>query len=139
MSLSETISPLIGRWLLAWFYVGSARHIAADWQDVTEQLLARHVPVPPLAMLVVLVLLAIGVLSLVVGYHARHGAVMLFGLTVAAAFFLHDYWRIADPALRMAEHEIFIRDLAICGGLLIVIGLGPGPFSIDARGGGKKK
>jgi putative oxidoreductase len=138
MSLSETISPLIGRWLLVWFYAGSARHIATDWQDVADQLVARHVPLPPLAMLVVLVLLAIGMLSLAVGYQARHGAVMLFGLTIAAAFFLHDYWRMADPALRQMEREIFTRDVAICGGLLILIGLGPGPFSIDARGGKKK-
>ncbi len=138
MSLSEIISPFVGRLLLAWFYVASARHIAGHWQEVTDQLLAHHVPLPPLAMLVVLVLLAIGVLSLVAGYHARHGAVMLFGLTIATAFFMHDYWRIADAALRKAEYEIFIRDVAICGGLLILIGLGPGPFSIDARGVKKK-
>jgi len=138
MSLSEMISPLIGRWLLVWFYVSSARHIAMDWQEVADQLLAHHVPLPPLVMLVVLVLLGIGVLSLAVGYHARYGAVLLFGLTIAAAFFLHDYWRVADPALRQMEREIFIRDVAICGGLLILIGLGPGPFAIDARGRKKK-
>ena len=66
-------------------------------------------------------------------------AVILFGLTIAAAFAMHDFWHLANAASRDGEFEIFTRDVAICGGLLIMIGLGGGPFAIDNRtmGGGK--
>ena len=36
MSFSETISPLIGRWALAWFYLTGALHAAHAWSEVTE-------------------------------------------------------------------------------------------------------
>jgi putative oxidoreductase len=141
MSFSETISPLIGRWALAWFYLTSAGHIKDDWHAVAQQMLARHVPLPPLVLMVVLMLIFLGVLSLLLGYQARHGAVMLFGLTIAAAVVMHDYWHLADPVLRQVEFEIFARDVAICGGLLLIVGMGPGPFSIDGKlaSAGKKK
>jgi putative oxidoreductase len=140
MSFSETISPLIGRWALAWFYVTAALDAAHGWHALVRQMLLRQVPLSPLLLLIALVLTFMGALSLLFGYQARHGAVMLFGLTVAAALVLHDYWRIGEPALRRSEFEIFVRDVAICGGLLLLVGLGPGPFSIDGRSsGGKKK
>jgi putative oxidoreductase len=139
MSFSETVSPLIGRWMLAWFYVISARHLKDNWHDAVAQLVDRHVPLPQLVLLVVLVLVFAGVLSLAFGYHAKHGAVMLFGLTIAAAVVLHDYWHIEEAARRQAEMEIFARDVAICGALLMVVGMGSGPFSIDGKPGGKKK
>lgn len=140
MSFSETISPLVGRWALAWFYLAGARHLMEGWHRAVEQMLARQVPLPPLVLMVVLVLVFMGVLSLAFGYQARHGAVILFGLTITAAVVMHDYWHIDDPGLRRAEFEIFVRDVAICGGLLLLIGLGPGPFAIDRAPptGGKK-
>lgn len=133
MSFSETISPLIGRWALAWFYLTAALNAAHDWHALAGQMLARHVPLPPLILMVGLVLVFLGVISLAFGYQARHGAVVLFALTFAVAMVLHDYWHIADPALRQTQFGIFARDIAICGGLLVLIGLGPGPFAIDAK------
>jgi uncharacterized membrane protein YphA (DoxX/SURF4 family) len=66
---------------------------------------------------------------------------MLFGMTIVATFALHDYWHYADPQARAQQLSIFIRDFAICGGLLLMVGMGPGPFAVDNRGkgGGKKR
>ena len=139
MSFSETISPLIGRWLLAWYYLTATLHAGRDWRALTGLMHEHHVPLAPLVLLIVLVLAFMGVLSLAFGFQARHGAVMLFGLTAVAAFVMHDYWHIDDPAMRQAELEIFARDIAICGGLLLVVGMGPGPFSIDGKVGAAPK
>jgi putative oxidoreductase len=98
------------------------------------------VPIPPLVLLVALVLILLGSISLLFGYHTRHGAVMLFVMTVAATFALHDFWHYSDPAARTAQFSLFVRDFAICGGLLLMVGMGPGPFAIDnAPKGGKKR
>jgi putative oxidoreductase len=84
----------------------------------------------------VLALLAmlLGSLSLVVGYHTRHGAMLLFGLTVIASVLTHAYWTLTDPVTRAADYEIFIRNVAIAGGLLLLVGMGPGPFAFDNAG-----
>ncbi len=54
---------------------------------------------------------------------------------------MHDFWHIADTELRATELGIFARDIAICGGVLLMVGMGPGPFAVDNRGkgGGKRR
>jgi putative oxidoreductase len=141
MSFSETISPFLGRCMLVWFYGTAGMHIVNDWAHVSSQLDAHHVPVAPAVLLVALVFIFLGCISMLFGYHARHGAVLLFGLTAVAAFALHPFWQMANSDARTGEFEIFTRDVAICGGLLLMVGMGPGPFAIDNRsaGGGKGK
>jgi putative oxidoreductase len=139
MSFSETISPFLGRCAFIWFYMSGAMNILNDWHHIALQMDAKHVPLPPLILLVTLLVIFMGCIALLLGYHARHGAVMLFGLTVIAAVVMHDFWHIADPALRLQEFGIFSRDVAIAGGLLVIVGMGAGPFSIDNRAKGGKR
>ena len=141
MSFSETISPFFGRCAFVWFYLTSAMDILGNWHSIATDMTDKHVPIPPLVLLVVLVFIFMGCISLLFGYHTRHGAVLLFGLTIIAAFALHDFWHMADGAARGVEFDIFSRDLAISGGLLLMVGMGAGPFAIDNRtgGGGKGK
>ena len=142
MSFSETISPFFGRCAFVWFYMTSAMHILGNFHQVAAELSAKQVPLAPIVVLVALILIFMGSFSLLLGWQTRHGAVMLFGLTIVAAVTLHDFWRISDTALRAAEFGIFARDIAICGGLLLMVGMGPGPFAIDNRGkggGGKRR
>jgi putative oxidoreductase len=136
MSFSETISPFLGRCALVWFYGAAAMTIVHDWGRVSSMLEARHVPLAPALLLVALVFIFLGCVSLLLGYHTRHGAVLLFGLTIVATVTLHPFWLMNDG--RTAEFETFARDVAICGGLLLMVGMGPGPFAIDNRGGGGK-
>jgi putative oxidoreductase len=139
MSFSETISPFFGRCAFVYFYLTSAMDILGNWQGIAGELAAKHVPIPPLVLLVALVFIFIGSISLLLGWHTRYGAVMLFGMTIVATFALHDYWHYADPHARAAQLGIFTRDFAICGGLLLMVGMGPGPFAIDNQGKGGKK
>jgi putative oxidoreductase len=133
MSFSETIAPLLGRCALAWFYGAGAYNIVTNWTGLSQELIGKHVPLAPLVLVIALILMAMGAYSLLFGYHTRHGAVLLFAMTIIAAVSLHDFWHIADPAARRVEFEIFSRDMAICGGLLVIIGMGCGPWGWDNR------
>jgi len=131
MSFSEYISPLIGRFVLAWFYLSEAMRYAGQW-DATIQLLAlRNMPVPPLLLALSLIILFLGGFALVLGFHTRHGALLLFGFTIAASLALHNFWQIQNPIERAADYEIFARNMAIAGALLVLVGIGPGPIAID--------
>ena len=115
--------------------------IAANWRSLVVELADKHVPIPPLVLLVALILIVMGGISLLFGYHTRHAAVLLFGMTMIAAVTMHDFWHFPEAAGRAQQFAIFARDFAICGGLLLLVGLGPGPFAVDNRpkGGGKKR
>ena len=140
MSFSETISPFFGRCAFAWFYLTSAMDIAGNWRGLAHDMADKHVPIPALVLVLALILLIMGGISLLFGYHTRHGAILLFGMTMVAAVTMHDYWHYADAAARAHQFGIFARDFAICGGLLLMVGMGPGPFAVDNKvaGGGKK-
>ena len=143
MSFSETISPFFGRCAFVWFYLTGAMDILGNWRSIAADMAAKHVPIPPLVLLIVLVFILMGSISLLFGYHTRHGAILLFGMTMATAVIMHDFWHYADASARATQFGIFARDFAICGGLLMMVGLGPGPFAVDNRGkgggGGKKR
>jgi putative oxidoreductase len=139
MSFSETISPFFGRCAFVWFYMTAAMNILGDWHGIAAQMALKHVPLPPLVLLVVLVFIFMGCISLLFGYNTRHGAVLLFGMTAVAIVVMHDFWHTADAGARAIELGIFSRDLAICGGLLLMVGMGPGPFAIDNRASGGKR
>jgi putative oxidoreductase len=142
MSFSETISPFFGRCVFVYFFMSCAMDILGNWHGIATELAAKNLPIPPLVLLVALVFIFMGCISLLFGYHTRYGAVMLFGMTIVATFALHDFWHYADAHARAYQFSIFIRDFAICGGLLLMVGMGPGPFAIDNRGkggGGKRR
>jgi putative oxidoreductase len=143
MSFAETISPFFGRCAFVWFYITGAMDITQNWQTIVADLTAKHVPLPPLVLLVVLLLIVMGCISLLFGYHTRHAAILLFGMTMVAAVTMHDFWHFPEAAGRAQQFAIFARDFAICGGLLLLVGLGPGPLAVDnpskSGGGGKKR
>lgn len=133
MSFSELISPLVGRVVLAWFFLSEAYARAGAWDANVSLMTMLGIPVPQLLFVLALIAMILGGLSLLLGFHARHGAILLFGFTIVATVLMHDYWHIKNAVARAADYEIFARNVAIAGGLLIVIGLGAGPFAIDNR------
>lgn len=134
MSFSEYISPLVGRLMLAWFFLAEAIDLAGSWDPTIALMELRHVPAAPAVLALVLIVLFLGALSLLLGYQARYGAIFLFGLTVAATLVMHDFWTIRPGPDRVADYELFSRNAAIAGGLLVIVGLGPGRFAIDNVG-----
>ncbi|HEX4862067.1 MAG TPA: DoxX family protein [Rhizomicrobium sp.] len=139
MSFSELISPLIGRLALAWFFLSEVYTLARDWDGQVALLTFANLPAAPLLLALALLAMSLGGLSLLLGFHARHGAVLLFGFTAVATVLMHDYWHLKDAGARAADYEIFARNIAISGGLLMIVGMGAGPFALDNSGQKKKR
>jgi putative oxidoreductase len=141
MSVSEYLSPLVGRWVLAWYFLSQVIRYGGAWEQTILDLKVADIPAAPLVLVFVLTLLILGSLSLIFGFHVRHGAMLLFAVTLSAALLQHAFWRIGDPTARAGEFELFALDLAVAGGLLLLVGMGPGTLALDNRmgGGGKKK
>jgi putative oxidoreductase len=131
MSFSERISPLIGRAMMAWFFLSGALGIMGNFEGQAQLMMLSHLPVPQLLLVFVLVVLILGGLSLLFGFHTRAGALLLFAFTLIASMLMHDFWHINNPIDRAADFEIFARNVAIAGGLLLLVGMGPGAFAID--------
>ena len=138
MSFGEALAPFLGRLVLAWFFLTQAYRYALDWNDTTILLTMKNVPTPPVLLLTALTGIVLGSISLVLGFRTRAGALALFAITIAATVTMHDYWHLRAAAARSADFDIFARNIAIAGGLLMLIGMGSGRFAIDGPERGEK-
>lgn len=76
-----------------------------------------------------------GGLSLLLGYKARLGALALILFLVPVTLVFHSWWTYADPTQQRVNMLFFLHNLALMGGLLLFVAVGPGPLSLDRRGG----
>jgi len=134
MSLSEYLAPLVGRMAFGWFFLSQVVLYGGDWDKTVLKMMVAGIPSAPFVLAVTLFMLVLGSLSLILGFFARYGALLLFAVTIVAAVLLHNYWQIGDnPVLRQTEYELFGCNVAIAGGLLLLVGQGAGPFAVDNR------
>jgi putative oxidoreductase len=137
MSISERISPFVGRMIIAWFFLSEAWARLSSFDATVTLMRMQHIPAAAPLLVLALVAMILGGASLVLGFHIRHGAMLLFGFTVIVSVLMHAWWTLSNPIDRAADYDIFIRNMAIAGGLLLLVGVGAGPFALDNTG--KKK
>jgi putative oxidoreductase len=138
MSISERISPFIGRMIIAWFFLSEAWTRLTTFDATVMLLHLQHIPAAAALLVVALAAMMLGGLSLLLGFHTRHGAMLLFGFTVVVSVLMHAWWTLQNSVDRAADYDIFIRNMAIAGGLLMIVGVGAGPFAIDNAGKKRK-
>ena len=71
-------------------------------------------------------------LSILLGYRAKLGAwlIVLFLIGVTP---MHKFWGITDPMMFQMQFAMFMKNIAMLGGALLITQFGPGPWSLDAR------
>ena len=77
-----------------------------------------------------------GSLSVVIGYRARWGALALIVFTIPTTLIFHNYWSMPSEQMQL-QQIMFMKNLSMTGGLLLVMAFGSGAFSLDARLGGR--
>lgn len=79
-----------------------------------------------------LLMLAGGV-SVLLGYRARLGAWALVVFLVPVTVMMHNFWVVEDPMMAQMQQAMFLKNVAIVGGSLLLAYFGAGPVSLDAR------
>ena len=74
-------------------------------------------------------LLILGGLMILSGYRSSFGAILLLLYWIPVTFIVHSFWNDA-PDYQRLESIHFMKNLAIIGGLLIVLVNGSGRYSI---------
>jgi putative oxidoreductase len=128
----DTISKwaqLVGRVALGAIFMVSGLGKLAAWQGTAAYAGSKGVPEVLLAIATALEVL--GAISLIVGFRARWGALALLVFLVPVTLVFHNFWAV-PAAQQQMEMANFLKNLGICGGLLIVFGRGAGAFSVDS-------
>jgi putative oxidoreductase len=114
------------------FLLAAPNHFS---HDTINYAASQGVPLPALAVPLSGVIALLGGLSILLGYRARIGAwlIVLFLIGVTP---LHKFWGISDPAIVQTQMIMFMKNLSMLGGALLISQLGAGPLSLDARRSG---
>jgi putative oxidoreductase len=74
-----------------------------------------------------------GGLSILLGYRARIGAWLIALFLVGVTPMLHNFWTVTDPMMYQMQMVMFMKNVSMLGGALVISQLGSGPWSLDSR------
>jgi len=126
-SMLDNLVLLASRLLLAWIFVHEGVFLATNFAAASAGM--TKLGVPALALIPTICLQLVAGIAIAVGWHSRLGAAALglFCLTTAALF--HTNFVNRNELLH------FEKDLAIAGGMFVLMLRGAGGLSIDAFAG----
>lgn len=127
--LAARYAPLVGRLLLAALFFQSGWHKIADFAGNARVMAAKGIPLPEVLLAVTIALVVAGGLMILLGWYARWAAALLFAWMIPVTLLYHDFW-MAQPAQVFNQTTHFMKNLAIMGALLHLVGMGPGPLSL---------
>jgi putative oxidoreductase len=89
------------------------------------------VPAPRFLLAGAIVFLLVGSVSVIVGYKAQFGAVLLLTFLVLASYYFHAFWKL-DGQAQQEQMIHFMKNLSMIGAMLFVIANSSGPMSLDS-------
>jgi putative oxidoreductase len=133
MTIDESAANFLilsARVCLALVFLVSGVHKGIWYQKAVGEFQRDRIPAIWLTLPATIGLHLIASMCLILGYQTREAALGLAIFTVVATFKVHDYWRLpADEQL--GRSRIFTANLAIVGGLLLLVAVGAGDFALD--------
>ncbi len=123
----------IGRALFALIFIASGfGHFSSDTIAYARQ---AGVPLASIAVPLAGVIALAGGISVLLGYRVRIGAWLLVLFLVPVTFMMHAFWAVPDPMMARMQQAMFMKNLSMLGGALLLTYFGAGPISMDARYG----
>ena len=82
-----------------------------------------------LLLTTVIILLIFGAILVLIGYYANFGAVLLLCYLIPITFIVYSFWNDPQEVQRI-QSIMFMKNIAIVGGLLLLIVNGTGKYSV---------
>lgn len=126
----KDIFDLIGRVLLAFIFIYEGLDSILYYQKTKETMFDYGLTWQPDILLIgAIVVLMLGGTLLLLGYRSSFGSVLLLLYWIPVTFIVHSWWNDPEPQ-RREEAILFMRNLAIAGGLLMIFAHGSGKYSV---------
>lgn len=133
MEFLRDIFSLIGRVLISGMFLWAAYEKIKHWNQTVSYMKSKNIPQLNIILPVGVALKIIGGLLVLVGWHAHIGALLLLIVTIASVLKMHDFWKRQGPEKEM-EKMFFLKDVAVIGGLFMILALGAGHFGVGGGG-----
>lgn len=130
MQLIERFLPLIGRLFLSLIFIVSGCSKVFNFSGTTQYMEQHNMVLPEVFLAGAILLLLVGGFSVLLGYKARYGALLLIIFLIPTTLIFHfDF---------PAEKNAFLKNLALIGSLIMMLVHGAGGMSIDGEENGEQ-
>ncbi|NJK61762.1 MAG: DoxX family protein [Synechococcaceae cyanobacterium SM2_3_1] len=127
----QTFIPFIARAFIVIIFIRSGFSKLMDFSGIQETIADQGLPFAAFLTVLAIIFELVGAAFVISGFKARIGALLLLLFLIPTTVIFHNL--IADPD----ETTQFLKNLAIIGGLLMVMVYGPGPLSLESSNPGK--
>jgi len=111
------------------FIISSAGHFNPE---VIESAARHGVPLPEVLVPLSGMIALVGGLSVLLGFQTRIGAGLLVIFLVPVTVMMHNFWASTDLLTHRIEQAMFLKNVTMLGGALVISYFGAGPLSLDA-------
>jgi len=133
MEWLKSFAILIGRILLVLIFLKSGVGKIENFQGTAQYMASHGMPYTHFFLVGAIFFELVGSITVIFGYFARFGAVLLLIFLVPTTLIFHNIFK--DPPMMIQ----FMKNVSMFGGILVLLAVGPGRFSLDYLLRGKKK
>ena len=123
---------LVGRLLMVVLFLPAGISKIAGFVGTVGYIASKGAPLPEVAAIIAIIVEVGGGLALLLGFKARWAALVLAVFTLVATVIFHNYWAM-PAAQQMVQQLMFMKNIAVIGGLLTLAAWGAGAWSIDGK------
>ena len=128
----ESLAMFVGRIFLALLFVVSGVGKITGYAGTAAYMASKGLPLVDVLLPMTILVELGGGLLLALGWKARWAAAALLLFLIPATLIFHQFWGI-DPKLAQMQKIHFLKNVAIMGGMMMVLAIGAGAWSVDRK------
>ena len=139
-ALSKSIANplvLVARILLAAIFISAGLSKLGGFDGTVGYIASKGLPLPGLIAVLTIAVEVLGGIAIVIGYKARVVGLLLAIFTLLAGFIFHNFWAVPSDQAYI-QNIMFMKNLSMAGGLLLLTVFGTGGYSIDEKAAAKE-
>lgn len=131
-SFVTQFSPLAGRILISIIFIMSGIGKITGFAGTAGWMTSKGLPMADVLLGASIVIELGAAAMIVLGFKARWGAAALLLWMIPVTLVFHSYWTYPAAEQQM-QSIMFFKNLGLMGGMLLIMGFGSGPFSLNRK------
>jgi len=124
--------PLAGRILLSIIFLISGLGKIGGFAGTAGWMASKGLPMVNVLLAITIAIEVGGALMIMAGFKARLAATAMFLWMIPVTLLFHNFWALqADQ--QMIQQIMFLKNLGLMGGMLLIMAFGSGPMSVDKK------
>jgi putative oxidoreductase len=128
----KAFASLIGRVLLVLIFANAGVGKIGHFEGTAQYMAKVGMPMTTFFLLGAIFLELVGSITVILGYFTRFGALLLIVFMIPTTLIFHTHF--GDPVQKI----MFMKNVSMVGGILILLVHGPGRWSLDSLLGKEK-